>query len=81
MTNELFIPYAEVISDVISKADTAEKQMCCSFIIDHFENDYLYKHFDGKLERIQQLRDQLQEKHDELNRSKETVTSPTGVMI
>lgn len=66
MTNELFGPYAEVISDGIKKADTKEKQQACAFLIDHLQNDYTYKHFTGKEEKIQELRDQLQVKHDEL---------------
>lgn len=68
MTNELFPHYADCISDAIGKANTKEKQVCCNIMIDHLQEDYSYKHFDGKEERIQALRDHLQEKHNELLR-------------
>lgn len=68
MTRELFNPYVAVISLSIIKADTPQKRQICAIQIDHLENDYLYMQIPGKEESIQGLRDQLQERHDEVLR-------------
>jgi hypothetical protein len=68
MTQQLFEPYAGLISKAIRKADTPEEHQAAVFMIDHLENDYTYMHLPGKDERIQDLREQLQAKHDEIKR-------------
>lgn len=66
MIKELFPAYCTVISKAIAKADTAEEQTVCNALIEHCENDFLYFQIPGKAEKIQELRDQLQVKHEEL---------------
>lgn len=68
MTKSLFPFYAECVSEAIKKADSKERQAACIILIDHLEEDYSYMQVPGKEERIQELRNQLQEKHDELMR-------------
>lgn len=73
MTKALFPHYASLLSKAISKADTTEEQQAAVVLVDHLENDYTYMHLPGKDERIQELRDQLQVKHDELAREGQPV--------
>lgn len=68
MTKELFPAYANLISKAISKTDNAEEHIVANTLIDHMENDLLYFQIPGKEERIEELREQLQERSNELKR-------------
>lgn len=69
MTKDLFPSYVEVIKKAIKTADTKEQQIVCNAFIDHCENDFLYFHIPNKYQQIQELRDYLQIKHEELKTS------------
>ena len=78
MIKELFPAYTSVISKAISRADTKDEQIVCNNLIDHLENDYLYlgHTVPGYFEKLQALRDQLQEKHNELTRQLQEQCEP-----
>lgn len=68
MIKELFPEFIKVISRSISKAENKDQCMVCNNYIDHLENDYLYMHLPGKEDQLQELRNELQAKLDELTR-------------
>lgn len=74
MTEALFPHYANIVKAAIKAADNASEQMAANILIDHLENDFLFLRFTGKEEAIQDLRNYLQEKHEELNRENQIHT-------
>lgn len=71
MTGSLFPHYANLVEIAVKQANTRELQQAAAILIDHLEEDSTFLRVTGRDQRIQAIRDLLQEKHDELRREEE----------
>lgn len=72
MTANQFNPAMSVLSKAIAKAADHEEELVCIALIEHAEEDFRYFHIPGKEERLLELRNQLQAKHEENQREDQT---------
>lgn len=80
MTKEHFNPLITVLSKAIAKAANQQEEQVIIALIEHAEEDFRYFNIPGKDEKLQQLREELQAKHEENNRENQN-QSACGIYV